>query len=482
VETLFRVSLRSGIDSREHEREVDVTRDRTDHGIERRTLLKGAAAAAAVPILASCVGQQAGTSPSPSTSGATGATGVGTRPKLSGELKILQWSHFVPDFDTYLDGWAKKWGETNGVKVTIDRIPQADLPARFAAEVGAKSGHDLVAHFANGLAALFKDSLVDVTDIANRAADKYGGWIPAGEAIGKVGAKWYGFPDFLVPFLSSWRTDVWKSAAVGFTKDHLDTWDELLQFAPKLKAAGNPVGTAVSQTSDAEHTWRSLMWSNGSYEFSKDGKTIAIDSPETRTALNYAKNLYASMENSVLSWGDVDNNTYFQSGKGSWIYNPISAYRTIEAQNKDLAAKINVDNPLKGSKDQIASIQFTVYGVWNFSKNIDAARWFLIDYSDDWEGQFTASKGYNNPFLKAHQKKPMPVLGSDPKLTHLQDIANFVQPVGYPGPSSQAAYDALNNHHVTDMFSNYVSGKKSIDDAIADAKKRLQDSLTKFPV
>ena len=482
METLFRVSLRSGIDSREHEREVDVTRDRTDHGIERRTLLKGAAAAAAVPILASCVGQQAGTSPSPSTSGATGATGVGTRPKLSGELKILQWSHFVPDFDTYLDGWAKKWGETNGVKVTIDRIPQADLPARFAAEVGAKSGHDLVAHFANGLAALFKDSLVDVTDIANRAADKYGGWIPAGEAIGKVGAKWYGFPDFLVPFLSSWRTDVWKSAAVGFTKDHLDTWDELLQFAPKLKAAGNPVGTAVSQTSDAEHTWRSLMWSNGSYEFSKDGKTIAIDSPETRTALNYAKNLYASMENSVLSWGDVDNNTYFQSGKGSWIYNPISAYRTIEAQNKDLAAKINVDNPLKGSKDQIASIPFTVYGVWNFSKNIDAARWFLIDYSDDWEGQFTASKGYNNPFLKAHQKKPMPVLGSDPKLTHLQDIANFVQPVGYPGPSSQAAYDALNNHHVTDMFSNYVSGKKSIDDAIADAKKRLQDSLTKFPV
>ena len=115
-------------------------------------------------------------------------------------------------------------------------------------------------------------------------------------------------------------------------------------------------------------------------------------------------------------------------------------------------------------------------------KNIDAARWFLIDYTDDWEAQFTASKGYNNPFLKAHQKKPMPVLGTDTKLTHLQDIAGFVQPVGYPGPSSQAAYDALNNHHVTDMFANFITGKKSIDDTIADAKKRLQDSLTKFPV
>jgi hypothetical protein len=76
----------------------------------------------------------------------------------------------------------------------------------------------------------------------------------------------------------------------------------------------------------------------------------------------------------------------------------------------------------------------------------------------------------------------MPVLGSDTKLSHLQDIANFIQPVGYPGPSSQAAYDALNNHVVTDMFSAYCTGKSSADVAIADATKRLKDSLAKFPV
>jgi len=76
----------------------------------------------------------------------------------------------------------------------------------------------------------------------------------------------------------------------------------------------------------------------------------------------------------------------------------------------------------------------------------------------------------------------MPVLGSDTKLTHLQDIANFIQPVGYPGPSSQAAYDALNNHVVTDMFSAYCTGKSTADQAIADATKRLKDSLSKFPV
>ena len=451
--------------------------DGAQRKVSRRTVLKGAAAAAVVPIAAACVGA--------STGGATAAPGASANSsaaakQLSGDLKILQWSHFIPAFDTYLDTWAAAWGAKNGVKVTIDRIPQADLPARFAAEAAAKSGHDLIAHFANGLPALFQPSLVDITDIADRAATKYGGWIPAGEAIGKVKGKWYGFPDFLVPFLSAWRTDLWKAA--GFTKEHLESWTDLFDNAAKLKAGGHPVGTAMSQTSDGEHTWRSLMWSYGAYEFSKDGTKVAIDSKETRQVLDLAKGLYGNMENAVLSWADVDNNTYLQSGKGAWIYNPISAYRTIETQNPDLAKTINVENPLKGPVAQIASIQFTVYGIWNFSKNIDAARQFLIDYSDDWEGQFTASKGYNNPFLKAHQKKPMPVLGADPKLSHLQDIANLVQPVGYPGPSSQAAYDSLNTHIITDLFANYCTGKKSADDAIAEAKKRLEASLAKFPV
>ena len=449
--------------------------------ISRRTILKGAAAAAVIPIAAACVGSSgSGSTTTAPAATAAGSAAAATPKKLSGNLNILQWAHFVPALDTYVDKWAAEWGAKNGVTVKIDRIPQADLPARFAAEVAAKSGHDLVAHFANGLPALFTSSLVDITDICDRAANKYGGWLPAGEAIGKVKGKWYGFPDFAVPFLSSWRTDYWKAA--GFNGEHLTQWQELFDYAPKLKAAGNPIGTAMSQTSDGEHTWRSLMWSYGAAEFTKDGATVAIDSKETRQVLDLAKGLFANEEPAVLSWADVDNNTYLQSGKGAWIYNPISAYRTIEAQNPDLAKKITVDLPFKGPVAGVCSMQFTVFGVWNFSKNIDAARQFLIDYSDDWPNQMVASKGYNNPFLKAHTAKPMPVLGTDTKLSHLQDIANFFQPVGYPGPSSQAAYDSLNTHIVTDMFTNYCTGKKSADDSIAEAVKRLKDSLAKFPV
>src|SRR5262249_61369932 len=58
-------------------------------------------------------------------------------------LKVLQWSHFVPQFDTWFDGFAKEWGKKNGITVTIDHIPHLEEPARAAAEVAAGGGQSL---------------------------------------------------------------------------------------------------------------------------------------------------------------------------------------------------------------------------------------------------------------------------------------------------------------------------------------------------
>src|SRR5262245_28902572 len=63
---------------------------------------------------------------------------------LSGDLKILQWSHFVPNHDAWFDAFAKSWGQENGVNVTVDHINNADIPATTAAEIAAGEGHDLI--------------------------------------------------------------------------------------------------------------------------------------------------------------------------------------------------------------------------------------------------------------------------------------------------------------------------------------------------
>ena len=443
----------------------------------RRKLVTSAArlvaATSLAPIAAACVGAPA---PTAGTSGSPGASA--TVKKLSGNLSIKIWSHFVPAYDQYLDKFAADWGTKNGVKVTIDRVNQADLPAAAATEAASKSGHDIFAHFAQGLPALFENDLVDISDIVNEAANKYGGFLPAGEAIGKVNGKWRGYPDFFIPFPSLWRKDAWTSVGLP---DGPKKWDDLLNNSAKLKSNNTPPGTAYSQASDAEQTWRSLMWSFGASEFTADGKGVAVDSKETRDALTFAKNLLPNLDSAVKSWTDSDNNTCLQSKRCSWIYNPISAYRTIETQDPELIKNIFVNLPLAGPKDQLCSIQFVVFGIWNFSKNIDAARQFLVDYIPDFQAQAEASKGYNNPFLKDRLKKPMAVLGSDPKLQVLQDVANNIRAIGYPGPATKAAFDSLNTHIVTDMFTGAATGSKTIDAAIADAANRLKQSLQKFP-
>src|SRR5437667_10799701 len=72
---------------------------------------------------------------------ALGPTILIKRPQKT--LKIIQWSHFVPAYDTWFDKYAKDWGKQKGVEVTVDHISLADLTTRANAEVAAQQGNDI---------------------------------------------------------------------------------------------------------------------------------------------------------------------------------------------------------------------------------------------------------------------------------------------------------------------------------------------------
>src|SRR5262249_6572381 len=85
-------------------------------------------------------------------------------------LRMLMWSHFVPAYDTWFDDFAKKWGEKNGVKVRVDHIPHLELPARYAAEFAAGSGHDLIYFVGQILTGQYYKNLVDLSAISDALA------------------------------------------------------------------------------------------------------------------------------------------------------------------------------------------------------------------------------------------------------------------------------------------------------------------------
>src|SRR5262245_58312592 len=74
---------------------------------------------------------------------AAGPTIFSRRADAAGQLKILQWSHFVPAYDKWFDPWAKAWGASKGVEVVVDHVSFADVVPRATADVAAQSGHDI---------------------------------------------------------------------------------------------------------------------------------------------------------------------------------------------------------------------------------------------------------------------------------------------------------------------------------------------------
>ena len=93
------------------------------------------------------------------------------------EVRVLAWSHFVPAYDKWIDGFADQWGAKNGVKVTIDHVPHLQIPAKIAAEIATQSGHDIVQLVGTGTEK-WGASLLDVQDLADKIGKKYGGWTP----------------------------------------------------------------------------------------------------------------------------------------------------------------------------------------------------------------------------------------------------------------------------------------------------------------
>ena len=395
-----------------------------------------------------------------------------------GSLSVIARASFVPAFDEWLDKWSKDWGDKNKVSVTVDHVFPGEVPAKIAAEVAAGGGHDLYVFSVSGGINLYNKQLVDLSDVAKQVGDKYGGWIsPMSEQIAVVDGAWKGLPDYFYDFPTLYRKDLFDQHGLK----PIDTWDELLKTGAVLKEKGNPIGICINQkANDGNNSWNTLLWCYGASYVAQDGKTVTINSPETKEAVTYAVELYnKTMTSEVLSWDDSGNNQFLASGRGSWIQNPISALRTIEKENPELAKKIAVGSALAGPKARLGASTVNSFGIFNFSKNQAAAKAWLLDYYGVYLDGVKASQGFNQPFLKDMRKKPMPILGDDPRLTALQDFDQIARTSGHPGPATPAAAEVEANWIMPLMIAQAVQSN-NVDEAISWAEGKINAIYAKY--
>ena len=251
------------------------------------------------------------------------------------ELTLLTAVNYAPTSDAKLTELGKRFAKHANANVRIDHVQSVQMVGKLSAELMSQSGHDIVSlemHYPW----LFQPALVDVSDICNDLAKKHGDWYPFARDHALVRGQWLGVPYLYISFPGSHRIDLFEK--VGERAP--DTWEDLLRAGRKLKALGHPVGFAISQTTDSVSTLYSILWSFGAKDVGPDGKTVAINSRETEAAVDYVRALYTdAMDPAVLSWDNAANNQWLNSGKGSWIHNPISHYVVAKEKKMPVAER-----------------------------------------------------------------------------------------------------------------------------------------------
>ncbi len=412
--------------------------------------------------------------------------------QLSGELKILQWAHFVPSYDQWLDNtYIKQWGEKNDVDVKIDHILNTLLFSTASSEVAAQSGHDLYQFISPPSS--FQKQVVPLNDIVQEVSKKVG-------PMSKVGRRstynprtkqFFGFPDNYAPDPVQYRRSIIAEAGVS-----LRTWEDVRKGAPKLKAAGHPVGLGMSNELDSNMFLMSLLYCFGGFLQNEDNKITFNTGPNRKgaiEALELMRDIYRNgMSDEVFAWTPASNNQAFLAGRLSMSLNAISIARTAEnSGNTALSDDTWIASIPRGPVMRLGNEHVMgVYVIWKFAKNKEAAKQFLVDQQLGYRQHFERSQYYNFPAwtgaIKGGFKTIRAMTKQDThkprgKYTILTTIAEkYTTNVGHPGNSNAVIDEIFNRYLIPQMFAEVAQGKASPADAVRDFTREAQGIYRKW--
>jgi multiple sugar transport system substrate-binding protein len=391
-------------------------------------------------------------------------------------LKILQWSHFVPAYDTWFNGtFTKEWGQKNNTNVVVDNINLVDIATRAASEVSAQKGHDLFMFLSPPAA--YEKSTIDMSSVYQEVEKKHGKKIDLAHksTYNPNTKRYFAFSDAYTPDPGNWHKDMWTEA--GYPNGP-DTYDDLRAGAKKIRdASGHPCGLGLAQELDTSMAMRAILWSFGGAEQDEAGN-VTINSKNTIEALKFMKALFQESETpEVFTWTPPSNNQAMLAGRVSFVANAISISRQSEREHLPIDSKIMISQALKGPVRRIAAEHvMNCYTIWQFAENKDGAQQFLIDYMDHFHEGFEAGQFYNFPCFPSLVPDLKKEISNDPranpsdKYKVLGNVLDWATNVGYPGYATAAIDEAFKTWVIPTMFAKVARGDESPEDAVKTAE------------
>jgi multiple sugar transport system substrate-binding protein len=446
--------------------------------LDRRRFLQATGLAAMGGVLAGCGGDGGPAAPEPTR---PAPAEVFTEPasKLSGALSILMWSHFVPAHDAWFDPWVKQWGSKVGVNVTVDHINYAELAARTQAEIQANQGHDLILHISP--VPQYEQSVLDLADVVSESTKRHGAQL---ELCGKSSynpttKRYFAYAPAWVPDPGDYRRSLWTPVGLA---EGPKTWDDVLRGGAEIKKTKNvQLGVGMSQEIDSNMAGRALLWSYGA-SIQDVNEQVVLNSPQAVAAVEFMSRLYReAMTPEVFSWNAASNNQSLASGQLSYILNSISAWRTSQGTDPEVADDIAFTSALRGPADACAASVMYNWIVPTFAANAAAAKEFLLHYTDNLALVTWHSKLYDLPAFPDVVPDLDGWLDADPfgarpanKLALLKNATDWSTNVGYPGPANTAEGEVFATFVIPNMFARAARGEVTAQQAVADADAAIR--------
>ena len=368
----------------------------------------------------------------------------------AGKLSLGLWDHWVPGANGATEKLIKEWGEKEKVEVQIDFITSQGnkLLLTTAAESQAKSGHDIIT-MNTFLPARYAEQLVTVNPEMDKLIADNGKVNDTVEYLGKIGGKWLAIPATVgsqikgpcsrIDYMKEYaKIDVQKMYPVGAEPQDKDwTLDTFMKAAEACHKGGHPFGIGLGTTSDCVDTIGAIFHSFGAVLVDAKGE-IVVKNDQVRQALDWYKKLMAFLPEDVPAWDDSSNNKFLVSGQASMIMNPPSACAVAKRDAPKVAENCWTHGFPSGPKGRFGPYLPFFWGIWNFGKNVPAAKSLLMYMSQasSAEKMVQASGGYDLPSFEkltkfkvwAEAEPPKGTLFSYPDPYHHQTLSIAAAP------------------------------------------------------
>jgi multiple sugar transport system substrate-binding protein len=407
--------------------------------------------------------------------GAGAVVGAAVRPDGAAakpaQITFLRESSYVKEFDDHFKNvLIPRYQQETGIKLNYEIVAAGGSAVpRVISIVESKAPVDVAWPQQEWL---FREGLLDVSDVAEEVGKQQGGYYPAVTELSKWNGKWYSVPFGNIGQCMAYRRD-WFEAA-GFKK-FPDTWEEFLDAGRKLKKAGHPYGMSMGHGYADNNSWLlPLLWSHGAQVVAKDGKTITLDSAETAKAVDYVRTLYKdACIDDCVGWLDPHNNKAFLTSQISCTNNAMSIMISAKRDLPDMGKVTDHGLNPKGPKGRFHSLVPVTHAIFKHTPDPEAAkhflRWLMAPKQvADW---YRSAQMYHAPFLHAYDKDPE--WDKEPRFKPYHELLETAKLVSWPAPADRRFGEVVNKWVVIDMFAKACTGT-STKTAIADAVNGLK--------